>query len=134
MANNQSKIDDYPLAEKVPEQLKAPSGVSFTDINLQALMAGKVKMEDLRVAPVALERQAQIAEGAGRHQLSENLRRAVELAGVPEEKIMEVYNALRPGRSGKTDLLGLAAEMEERYHASRCARFIREAAEAYFGQ
>ncbi len=134
MADNPSKIEDYPLAEKVPEQLKTPSGVSFTDINLEALMAGKVQMEDLRIAPESLERQAQIADCAGRNQLSENLRRAAELASVPEGKIMEVYAALRPGRAEKTDLLRLAAEMEEKYHASRCARFIREAAEAYFGQ
>ena len=134
MANNQSKIDDYPLAEKVPERLKAPSGVSFTDINLEAVIAGKVRMEDLRVAPESLERQAQIAESSGRHQLAENLRRASELTGVSEGKIMEVYNALRPGRAEKSDLLSLAAEMEEKYHASRCARFIREAVEAYFGQ
>ena len=78
----------------------------------------------------ALELQAQVAEDAGRRQLAGNLRRAAELVDVPEERILEVYNALRPGRATRDGLLALAAELESRYRAPRCAALIREAAEA----
>ena len=76
-----------------------------------------------------MELQAQIAEAAGRRQLAENLRRAAELAGVPEERILEIYNALRPGRGTRARLLALAADLEARCGAARCAALIREAAE-----
>ena len=69
---------------------------------------------------------------AGRPQLAENFRRAAELAEVPEETIMLIYNALRPGRASQADLEKLADSLQRDFKASRCARFVREAAEAYF--
>ena len=120
---------DYPLAEKIPERLKTPTGLAFTEITLEAVLDGRVTMEDLRVTSEALELQAQIAEAAGRPQLAENLRRAAELVNVPEERILEIYSALRPGRATRSGLLALAAELEARYGAARCATLIREAAE-----
>ena len=123
-------MPDYPLAEKIPERLKTPTGLAFTDITLEAVLEGRVGMEDLRVTSEALELQAQIAEAAGRPQLAENLRRAAELVQVPEERILEIYNALRPGRATRAGLLELAANLEARYGAARCAALIREAAEA----
>lgn len=130
--NRDSVIDRYPLAEKAADQLQTPLGLSFADINLDAVLAGRVQMLDLRVTPEALELQAQIAEAAGRRQLAENLRRAVELAAMPEEKILQIYAALRPGRSSRDILLGLALELETTWKAPRCAQFVREALEAYF--
>ena len=90
-------MPDYPLAEKAPERLKTPSGLAFQDITLEAVLAGEVEMRDLRVTSEALELQAQVADEAGRPQLAENLRRAAELVDVPEDRILEVYKALRPG-------------------------------------
>jgi len=123
-------MPDYPLAEKTPGQLKTPTGLDFTAITLEAVLDGRVTMEDLRVTSEALELQARIAEAAGRPQLAENLRRAAELAGVPEERILEIYNVLRPGRATRAGLLALAADLEARYGAARCAALIREAAES----
>ena len=125
-------IDAYPLSENAPDRLKTPSGIAFKDIDLAAVLEGKIQMEDLRVTPEALELQAQFAEAAGRRQLAENLRRAGELAGVPEEKILQIYTALRPGRSNREVLFSLAAELETTWKAPRCARFVREAMEASF--
>ena len=125
-------IDDYPLSERQPERLKTPSGLPFTEIDLEAVLAGKIQMEDLRVTSGALESQAEIAEAAGRHQLAENLRRASELARVPEDKILQIYQMLRPGRASEEALMLAAEELEIRFQASRCARFVREAARAYF--
>lgn len=122
-------MPDYPLAEKIPERLRTPTGLAFAEITLEAVLEGRVRMEDLRVTAEALELQAQIAEAAGRRQLAGNLRRAAELVSVPEERILEIYNALRPGRATRSQLLELAADLEARYGAARCAALIREAAE-----
>jgi propanediol dehydratase small subunit len=121
----------YPLAEKHHESLKTPSGTAFDEITLDALMNGRIRMEDLRVTAEALEMQAEIAESAGRAQLGENLRRAAELVQVPEKEIIEIYNALRPGRADRARLHRLADSLEQRYAAPRCAALIREAAAAY---
>ena len=127
-----SKVtDNYPLSEKRPDRLTTPTGVSWKDIDLQSVLDGSLSMSDLRIAPETLELQAQIAESAGRSQLAENLRRAAELVKVPETRILEVYQALRPGRSTRSQLERLAAELESQYQARRCARFLREAAQAY---
>jgi propanediol dehydratase small subunit len=123
--------DAYPLAEKHPERLKTPTGLSFEEVTVEAVLEGKVTMQDLRVTAEALEQQAQIAEAVGRLQLAENFRRAAELVKVPEDRILQIYDALRPGRSGASALVALAGELEGEYGASRCAKLIREAAEAY---
>ena len=65
-------------------------GLPFNEITLEAVMQGRITMEDLRVTSEALELQAQIAEAAGRPQLAENLRRAAELVSVPENRILEI--------------------------------------------
>ena len=122
-------MPDYPLSEKCPEQLHTPSGLPFADVTLDAVLDGKIAMEDLRVTAEALELQAQVAESASRPQLAENLRRAAELVAVPEETILEIYRALRPGRAGRESLYALAADLEARYGAKRCAALVREAAE-----
>jgi propanediol dehydratase small subunit len=122
---------EYPLAEKHADLLSTPSGKPFSEISLGAVLHDRVEMADLRVTSQALEWQAQIAERAGRRQLAENFRRAAELVDVPEERILQIYEALRPGRSSSDALLALAKEVEKDYQASRCARLIREAAEAY---
>lgn len=127
---NDRQIPGYPLAEKHAEWLRTPSGKSFREISLEAVLRDQVGMSDLRVTSQALEWQAQIAERAGRRQLAENFRRAAELVYVPEDRILQIYEALRPGRSSPDGLLALAEGLEKDFHASRCARLIREAADA----
>jgi propanediol dehydratase small subunit len=122
-------MPDYPLSEKMPERLKTPGGLPFQDITLEAVLEGRVTMEDLRVTPEALELQAQVAEAAGRPQLAENLRRAAELVALSEDRILEIYNALRPGRASREALLALAEDLEQQCQARRSAALIREAAE-----
>jgi len=121
-------MPDYPLAEKAPVRLKTPTGLAFQDITLEAVLAGDVEMRDLRVTAEALELQAQVADGAGRPRLAENLRRAAELVDVPEDRILEVYKALRPGRGSRQALFELADDLENRWQARRCAALVREAA------
>ncbi|QSB49432.1 diol dehydratase small subunit [Parageobacillus toebii] len=128
------KVDvkhDYPLAEKRPELIKTPTGKSLDEINLKGVIDGDVKPEDIRISPETLELQAQIADSMGRKQFAANLRRAAELIAIPDKRILEIYNALRPYRSTKDELLAIADELEHQYHAKMNAKLVREAAEVY---
>ena len=97
--------------------------------DLDSVLEGRTTIEDLRISPEALAQQAEIARAANRPQLAENFLRAAELVAVPENEILEIYNALRPGRATREHLIALAARLETRYAAIRCAALVREAAE-----
>ena len=124
-------IDDYPLGEKRTDLLRTPRGISYDDITLENVINGKIKAEDLRISSETLKIQAVIAERAGRKFFAENLYKAAELTRIPDDRIIEIYNSLRPHRSTKTELLNIAAELEDDYQAKRCANYVREAAEVY---
>lgn len=122
---------EYPLATKIPESINTPTGKKLNDITLESVMSGKIKPEDIRISKETLEMQAQIAEEMKRDAIARNFRRAGELISVPDERILEIYNALRPFRSTKEELLTIADELEEKYNAKVNADFIREAAQVY---
>ena len=122
---------DYPLAAKRPELLKTPTGKKLSDITLGKVMSGEVTPQDVRISPETLKMQAEIADGVGRMQFAGNLRRAAELTAIPDNRILEIYNALRPYRSTKRELLAIAEEMETKYNAKINAAFVREAAGVY---
>lgn len=122
---------DYPLSEKRPELLKTPTGKTLNDITLKGVLNGDVTPEDVRISPETLELQAQIADSMGRKPLAANLRRAAELVSVPDGRILEIYNALRPYRSTKAELFAIADELEQKYGAKVNAAFVREAADVY---
>jgi propanediol dehydratase small subunit len=129
-----AKLDyrkDYPMAAKRPELVKTASGKSLNDITLDAIISGEVKPDDIRITPQTLEYQAQIAESINRPHMARNLRRAGEMTRVPDARILEIYNALRPNRSTKAELLAIADELEGQYQAKICAGFVREAADVY---
>jgi glycerol dehydratase small subunit len=94
-------------------------------------MSEEIKPEDIRISKETLEMQAQIAEEMDRYAIARNFRRAGELISVPDERILEIYNALRPFRSTKEELLEIADELEKKYNAKVNAEFIREAAQVY---
>lgn len=122
---------DYPLAEKRPELVRTATGKSLSEITLEAVVSGAIKADEIRITPQTLEYQAQIGESIGRPQFAHNLRRAAEMTAVPDARILQMYNALRPNRSTKAELLAIAAELEGQYGAKICAGFVREAAEVY---
>lgn len=122
---------DYPLASKRPELLKTPTGKTLADITLDKIMGGEVKSEDVRITPETLKMQAEIADGVGRYQFANNLRRAAELVAIPDARVLEIYNAMRPYRSTKQELFAIADELEVKYNAKINAAFVREAAEVY---
>ncbi|MCA9961468.1 MAG: diol dehydratase small subunit [Chloroflexota bacterium] len=122
---------DYPLSQKRRELVKTATGKSLDDITLDAIMSGAVQAEEIRITPQTLEYQAQIAESIKRPQLARNMRRAGELTRVPDDRVLAMYNALRPNRSSKAELLAIADELEKEYDAKVCANFVREAAGVY---
>lgn len=122
---------DYPIGEKRKDLIKTSTGKSMDDITLEQVMKGKVSADDFRITAETLLLQAQVAEAAGRKQFAGNLRRAAELTKVPDERILEIYTALRPYRSSKQELLDIAEELDKKYNASVCAALVREAADVY---
>jgi propanediol dehydratase small subunit len=121
----------YPLAEHEREQVTSRTGRALAELTLEQVRAGKVEASDLTIHPDTLYAQADIAANAGFPQLAANLRRAAELALVPNEKIFAIYEALRPYRVTYEQLLALAEELERDYRATENARLVREAAEVY---
>jgi propanediol dehydratase small subunit len=122
---------DYPLSEKRRDLITTSKGRSIDDITLDAVMEGEIEADEIRVTPEILEYQAQIAESVGRPQLAANMRRAAELTAVPDDRILEIYNTLRPDRATKDELLEIADELENEYDAQINADLIREAADVY---
>lgn len=122
---------DYPLSEKRRELVKTATGKSLDDITLDAVVSGAVTADEIRITPQTLEYQAQIAESISRPQLAQNMRRAGELTQVPDARVLEMYNAMRPNRSTKAELLAIADELETVYGAKVTATFVREAADVY---
>ena len=121
----------YPLGEHERERIVSRTGRPLGELTLENVRAGQVDAGDLTIHPDTLRAQAAIAEEAGFPQLAANLRRAAELATVPNERVFAIYEALRPYRVTYEQLRALADELEREYAAPENARFIREAAEVY---
>ena len=99
-------------------------------LTTDAVRAGEVKTADLRIHPDTLERQAVVAGQHGNPQLADNLRRAAELTRLPDDEVLAVYEALRPGRCSAAQLTALAGSLASR-GLPRCAALVSEAAEVY---
>jgi propanediol dehydratase small subunit len=121
---------DYPLGSRRPDLVETPAGLALADVTLEAAREGRLAALDVRATAVTLERQAAVARAAGRLQLADNLERAAELTRVPDDRLLEIYTALRPGRSTASELEEWAQRLES-WDAPRTAAFVREAASAY---
>ena len=132
MSEERLTVEDYPLAEKRPEIVRGKRGKGLDEITLEALLEGRIALEDLRITAAALRQQAEIARADGRDTLAANFERAAELVDVPQDTIMRVYELLRPGRAKSPEELHAAArELREQYGAGRMAAFVEEAAAVY---
>ena len=110
--------------------IRALSGTPVESLTVEAVRTGEIGVADLRIHPDTLERQAVVAEEHGNPQLAGNLRRAAELTRLPDEEVLAVYEALRPGRCTPAQLTALAASLAAR-GLPRCAALVTEAAEVY---
>ena len=111
-------------------EIRALSGRAVDSLTVDAIRAGEIGVADLRIHPDTLERQALVAEEHGNPQLAENLRRAAELTLLPDDEVLAIYEALRPGRSTPTQLTDLAGSLADR-GLPRCAALVAEAADVY---
>lgn len=121
----------YPLSENIPDRILSASGKPLSDFTYQAVIDGTLNAEDFRISPETLEMQAQVADSVGRTAFARNLRRASELIAIPDARLLEIYNALRPYRSTKQELLDIAEELETKYSAKVNGAWVREAADVY---
>jgi len=111
-------------------EVRALSGKAVTELTVEAMRSGEIGVADLRIHPETLKRQAQVAERHANPQLADNLRRAAELTALPDEEVLAIYDALRPGRSTAAELAALAGSLAYR-GLPRCAALVAEAAEVY---
>jgi propanediol dehydratase small subunit len=130
-AGRKMTMADYPLGEKHPELVMTPTGKPISDVTLANVMNGSIGPQDVRIKKETLEMQAQVAESAGRKAFAGNLRRAGELINVPDARLLEIYNALRPYHSSKQELIAIAEELESKYDGKVCGALVREAADVY---
>lgn len=119
----------YPFGQHETEHLNAASGRPFADLTLDHV--DKLTAQDISIHADTLRAQADVAREADFPQLAANLLRAAELTVVPQTELLQIYTALRPGRSSYDALMQLAHWLEVQYAAVENARFVREAAEAY---
>jgi propanediol dehydratase small subunit len=124
-------IADYPLGTQRPDLIRTPGGLGLDELTLDALRSGRLDAAEMRATAETLELQAQVALASGRAQLADNLERAAELTGVPDEVILEVYTALRPHRSTADELEKWADRLEGEFEATLTAAFVREARAVY---
>ncbi|MEE8457853.1 MAG: diol dehydratase small subunit [Acidimicrobiia bacterium] len=122
---------DYPIGERRPDLLRTPRGFSIDDLTMDNLRTGEIPDDEFRTSPATLRMQADVARVVDRGQLADNLDRAAELASIPDVVILDVYTALRPGRSTAAVLEKWAEALETGYGAPRTAALVREAAVAY---
>ena len=123
-------IEDYPIAKKHPEWIDLGQGRDLSHITMDNVMAGHITMDDLKISPSILKAQGQIAKAGCRDQIELNFSRAAEMTKVSDKRLLEMYNALRPYRSSKQELLDIASELDG-LGAPICLNFVREAAENY---
>lgn len=124
-------MTEYPLRDSKADELFTHSRRPLSDITADAIAAGELAGEDLRVHADTLRAQAEIARQAGYPQLAANLRRAAELTDVPNEELLKIYELLRPERASYDELVRLADYLEATYDAAENAAFIKDAAAVY---
>jgi propanediol dehydratase small subunit len=118
---------DYPLGTRRPDLVRTPGGIPLDELELHG---DRVDAAELRATPETLRLQAEVARAAGRAQLADNLLRAAELAPLPDDTILAIYTALRPGRSTAAELEAWAEQLDG-WQAPGTAAFVRQAAQVY---
>jgi propanediol dehydratase small subunit len=108
----------------------AKSGTPVEALTLDAVRRGELTAADVRIHPDTLEHQARVAEDHANPQLAANLRRAAELTELSDAEVLAIYDALRPRRSSRDELLDLAGSLETRGLTLNAA-LVRQAADVY---
>ena len=124
-------MSNYPLGVNEADTITSKTGKRLDQITLDEVKKGNITAEDIKISSEMLKRQGQVAHEADNPQIEANFERAYELVNVPDDVILNMYNKLRPNRSTKRELVLMAQELLEKYHAPHCAKLVLEAAEIY---
>lgn len=124
-------MDLYPLIDKQPELIRTKTGKKLTDITMDRVIEGDIGIDDLSISKDTLILQAKVALDHGKEQQAQNFVRASELIEVPDNKILEIYNMLRPYRATEMQLRAISEELRTGYNAPICAAFVEETLEVY---
>jgi len=128
---NTEKNLKYPLGEFHRDDISTQSGRPLTDLTLENVLGGHVSPEDVSINAQTLDTQAEFAREAGYDAVAENLARAAEMTRIPNEELLDIYEALRPGRSTYYQLLSMSQQIASMYGAELTGAYIREAADVY---
>lgn len=118
--------DNYPMSEKSSHMIRTATGKSYEEITLEKISDGLTK-EDFSISKESLMNQAEISESAGYPHLANNFRQGAELIEIPEDRLLQMYNAMRPYTSTKDELQAIVKELRETYDAKLVADFYQEA-------
>lgn len=121
----------YPLGVHHKDTIASKTGKKLTDITLEEVLKGHVSSDDIKISKDTLKAQGQVAAENGNAPMEKNFERAAELVDVPDDVILKMYDKLRPNRSTKKELVEIARELADTYHAYNCAKLVLEAAEVY---
>jgi propanediol dehydratase small subunit len=122
----------YPLGESRAARLRALSERPLDHITVDACAAGELGPDDIAITPATLRLQAEVARGAGRAPLAQNLERAAEMVSIPADVVFDIYEKLRPGRArDAAELLAVATRLRSDFGAELLAGMVEEAAAAY---
>lgn len=121
----------YPLGENERENIRSKTGKSLDELSLDEIMRGHISSDDIKISKETLKAQGQVSREADNPPMEKNFERAAELIQVPDDVILKMYDKLRPNRSTKRELLEMAEELLDTYHAPHCAKLVLEAAQVY---
>lgn len=121
----------FPLGEHHRDDVATASGRRLGDLTLERVLSKEVAPQDMAASAETLLQQAEFARRAGYDQVADNLSRAAEMTRIPNGELLEIYEALRPGRSTYYQLLSLSQQITSLYGAELTGAYIREAADAY---
>ena len=124
-------MSNYPLGQNEADTITSKTGKKLSQITLDEVKRGNVAADDIKISPEMLRRQGKVAASVDNPQMEANFERAAELSSVPDDVILTMYNKLRPNRSTKKELVLMAQELLEKYHAPHGAKLVLEAAEIY---
>ena len=91
MSEEKLNKKDFPIAETRPSKVKGKRGMALSELTMDAVLEGKVNLDDLQITPEALLQQAEIAKSVGRKTLSGNFERAAEMNKLPNSEVIEIY-------------------------------------------
>ena len=123
--------DTYPLGETSHDSIRARSGRPLRELTLCNVRSGRLTIDDFSIGADTLGRQAALAADRGYKELASNFRRAAELVAVPDEQLLAIYEALRPGRMTFAALIKLSKRLIAEYDATETAQLILDAADTY---